>query len=423
MLGGWGDDVLYGGYGNDVLDGHAGDDWLFAGNGDDTLDGGVGNDILEGGAGSDFLVGGQGGDSLNGGSGNDVLHGEATDAGFDLVSAQVFRIYQATLDRAPDLGGLMGWTGRIQGGMSLDAAAACFVGSTEFQTRYGATTNGEFVTLLYNNVLNRAPDATGYANWVNQLSSGNMNRAEVVNSFAQGPEFQNNTAPDALSYGRAGLQADWSDDIFRLYQATLNRNPDTGGFADWTANLAEGQEYLDVITGFVGSTEFQARYGATTNGEFVTLLYNNVLNRAPDATGYANWVNQLNSGNMNRAEVVNSFAQSPEFRTDTADALEAWMRGQGGDRLAGGAGDNILFGGIGADTFVFDTSDGGTQVIADMEAWDTVEVDNSSYANANALIASLSQQGDDVVLNDNGTTIRFENTTISDFDTDMFVFV
>ena len=31
--------------------------------------------------------------------------------------------------------------------------------------------------------------------------------------------------------------------------------------------------------------------------------------------------------------------------------------------------DNILFGGIGADTFVFDTADGGTQVIADMEAW------------------------------------------------------
>tara|TARA_R100000687_G_scaffold79450_1_gene73687 strand:+ start:333 stop:581 length:249 start_codon:yes stop_codon:yes gene_type:complete len=55
--------------------------------------------------------------------------------------------------------------------------------------------------------------------------------------------------------------------------------------------------------------------------------------------------------------------------------------------------------------------------------WDTVEVDNSSYANANALIASLSQQGDDVVLNDNGTTIRFENTTIAAFDTDMFVFV
>jgi len=99
------------------------------------------------------------------------------------------------------------------------------------------------------------------------------------------------------------------------------------------------------------------------------------------------------------------------------------MRGQGGDRLAGGAGDNILFGGIGADTFVFNTSDGGTQTIADMEAWDTVQIENSSYASANALIAALTQVGDDVLLTDNGTTIQFENTILSEFDTDMFAIV
>ena len=384
---------------------------------------GSGNDLVIGNGAANMLAGSDGADTLIGGGGNDFLNGEATDWIFDPIAAQVFRLYQATLDRAPDLGGLMGWTGHIQGGLSLDEAAARFVGSAEFQARYGATTNSEFVTLLYNNVLNRAPDATGYANWVNQLNSGNMSRAEVVNSFAQSTEFQNNTAVDALSFSRAGLQADWSDDVFRLYNATLDRNPDVDGFGDWTSRLAEGREYLDVVTGFVNSAEFQARYGTTTNGEFVTLLYNNVLNRAPDATGYATWVNQLNSGNKSRAEVVQGFAQSAEFRADTADALEAWMRGQGGDRLAGGSGDNILFGGIGADTFVFDTTDGGTQVIADMEAWDTVEIDNSSYANVNSLIASLTQDGGDVVLNDNGTTIRFEDTNISQFDTDMFVFV
>ena len=58
-----------------------------------------------------------------------------------------------------------------------------------------------------------------------------------------------------------------------------------------------------------------------------------------------------------------------------------------------------------------------------MEAWDSVEIASSGYANASALIASLTQQGGDVILTDNGTTIRFENTTISNFDTDMFDFV
>jgi uncharacterized protein DUF4214 len=187
--------------------------------------------------------------------------------------------------------------------------------------------------------------------------------------------------------------------------------------------LAEGTDYLSVISGFVNSTEFQNTYGSTTNTEFVTLLYNNVLDRAPDAGGLVGWAGQLDSGALTRAEVVRGFAQSPEFRASSADALEAWMRGQGGDRLSGGSGDNILFGGIGADTFVFDTSDGGTQTIADMEAWDTVEIANSGYANANALIAGLTQDGTDVLLNDNGTTIRFENINLSAFDTDMFVFV
>jgi len=423
LLGGFGNDVLYGGYGNDVLIGHDGNDWLFAGSGDDSLDGGRGGDILDGGLGIDFLAGGEGSDSLSGGAGDDILNGESIDATYDPVAAQVFRLYQATLDRGPDAVGLEAWTGRlISGAMSLQEVAADFVNSPEFRASYGATSNAEFVTLLYNNVLGRKPDTTGLANWTDRLDSGAMSRAEVVQGFSESLEFSANTVAGALNVSLAGQQADWSDDVFRLYQATLDRAPDAVGFDRWTGDLGDGVDYLSVISGFVNSPEFQSTYGATTNVQFVTLLYNNVLGRNPDAAGLANWTDRLDSGAMSRAEVVSGFAQSPELRTDSADALEAWMRGQGGDQLAGGSGDNILFGGIGADTFVFDTADGGTQVIADIEAWDTVEIENSNHANVNALIASLTEEGGDVVLNDNGTTIRFENTTMSQFDTDMFVF-
>ena len=89
-------------------------------------------------------------------------------------------------------------------------------------------------------------------------------------------------------------------------------------------------------------------------------------------------MNQLNSGNLSRVEVVSRFAQSPEFRTANADALEAWGM---------------------------------------------IEIARANHATANVLTVGLSQQGDDVVLNDNGTTICFESTTINQFDTDMFVFV
>ncbi|HCS70124.1 MAG TPA: hypothetical protein DIW51_09170, partial [Rhodospirillaceae bacterium] len=386
--------------------------------------GGGGTDTIIGNAVSNVLEGGGGNDSLNGGAGADILNGESIDAGFDPVAGQVFRLYQATLDRNPDTAGHQGWTAQLMNGtVSLQQAAANFVNSPEFQNTYGATTNTQFVTLLYNNVLNRNPDPAGLNSWVSQLDSGALTRAQVVLGFSESAEFVGNSAAGALNFSRAGYQADWSDDVFRIYQATLGRNPDAGGFENWTENLANGGTYLDAITGFVNSVEFQNTYGSTTNSDFVTLLYQNVLGRAPNPAELAGWSNQLDSGALTRAEVVRGFAQSAEFQLASAPALEAWMRAQGGDRLAGGSGDNILFGGIGADTFVFDTADSGTQTIADMEAWDTVEIAGSSFANVNALIASLTQDGGDVVLNDNGTTIRFEDTTISDFDTDMFVFV
>jgi serralysin len=58
-----------------------------------------------------------------------------------------------------------------RGGASLQAVANGFIGSPEFLTRYGAsTTNTEFVTLLYNNVLNRDPDTGGLQNWLDALA-------------------------------------------------------------------------------------------------------------------------------------------------------------------------------------------------------------------------------------------------------------
>ncbi|MCJ7874807.1 DUF4214 domain-containing protein [Phaeobacter sp. J2-8] len=105
--------------------------------------------------------------------------------------------------------------------------------------------------------------------------------------------------------------------VYRLYQTTLGRVPDAAGHSAWTGRIAvEGQAVLDVVQGFVGSPEFQAQFGGLDNAEFVTLLYNNVLGRDPDATGLANWTGRLEDG-MTRAEVVRGFSDSPEFRADT----------------------------------------------------------------------------------------------------------
>lgn len=77
LWGGIGDDSLMDDLGNDVLQGEDGDDSLSGGRGDDRLLGGSGADELYGGEGQDFLDGGAGRDRVFGSLGDDILHGGA----------------------------------------------------------------------------------------------------------------------------------------------------------------------------------------------------------------------------------------------------------------------------------------------------------------------------------------------------------
>jgi hypothetical protein len=55
-------------------------------------------------------------------------------------------------------------------------------------------------------------------------------------------------------------------------------------------------------------------YGASSsNGDFITAVYNNVLDRTPDAEGYAWWVDQLtNNPEKTRQKVLADFSESDE---------------------------------------------------------------------------------------------------------------
>jgi Ca2+-binding RTX toxin-like protein len=328
---------------------------LTGGTGPDWLVGQGGNDILHGGGGSDYLDGGGGFNTAtyngvyrqyavwrNGG----VVTGGPEGASDTLVNiqriqfvdgylatsptdtaGQVYRIYEATLNRAPDQGGLTNWVNSLNGGTSLQTVVNGFVGSQEFQTVYGALDNAGFVTLLYNNVLHRAPDAGGLANWVGFLTSGAMTRAQVVLGFSE-------SAEDIAALAAPVQQGLWVGDpsaaqVARLYDTVLAREPDSGGLANWTHMLETGTSLQTVANGFVGSQEFQSVYGTLDNNGFVTLLYANVLHRAPDSQGLANWVNALSSGQDTRAQVVAGFSESLEHISNLAPHIDSgiWVTG------------------------------------------------------------------------------------------------
>ena len=362
------------------------------------------------------LTGGRGPDLLDGREGADILLGEPQDAGSDACAAQIFRLYQATLGRDPDLTGLINWSRRLETGERVLAEIVDgFTNSAEFRQSYGDADNRAFVTLLYDNVLDRAPDDRGLANWTGRLDRGEMSRAQVVLGFSESAEFRSATVADALAYSHVGVQVRFSDDIYRLYRATLDRDPDLNGFLNWTARLADGMPFLTAVSGFVNSAEFAQTYGATGNEAFVTLLYDNVLDRAPDDRGLANWTGRLDRGEMSRAQVVQGFAQSHEFTAATRPDLIRWVKAQGKDDVLDGAGgDNILMGGMMSDTFVFRAADDGRHVVVDPEPWDILRLEGFGYDSAADVAPHLQADGEDTMFSDAGVTIRFIDTGMQD---------
>jgi serralysin len=109
--------------------------------------------------------------------------------------------------------------------------------------------------------------------------------------------------------------------VARLYHTTLDRLPDADGLVDWTTELKSGTSLLEISDGFTNSAEFQQHYGTLDNAGFVTLLYNNVLDRQPDSAGMAAWTGSMDSGKT-RAEVVVEFSESAEHQILRASYID-----------------------------------------------------------------------------------------------------
>lgn len=112
-----------------------------------------------------------------------------TGAGFHEPHADILRLYFAIFDRPPDIGGALYWIDRYDAGESIERIAQHMSQSPEFLSIYGATDDDRFVEALYRNVLNRAPDASGFQFWTEGLRSGAFPRLWVLRHFADSSEF------------------------------------------------------------------------------------------------------------------------------------------------------------------------------------------------------------------------------------------
>ena len=225
-------------------------------------------------------------------------------------------LYQAVLGRAPDFAGLQTWINLVNsGGMSIATAAASFVGSAEFASRFGALTDAQFVGVLARNVSGSASTASE-GDFIDALAAG-TSRGTVALQFA---ESATNVLGTLSMSGDSGY-----GEVYRIYETTLGRAPDPAGLPGYLSALQSGASLQSIVQDFTASQEYFQDFGNDSNTQFVTELYKLGLGRAPDPAGLQNWVNDL-SGGMSRSNVVLAISDSTESRADTASAThDNWV--------------------------------------------------------------------------------------------------
>lgn len=159
---------------------------------------------------------------------------QAIESGPEYLDDVVTGLYQSLLNRAPDSGGLAAWVGALQNGATIEQVTAAIAGSPEFFKDAGGT-NADFLTALYRDILNRAPDSAGFTAWQNALAGG-LSRSAVAAAFLGSEEYQR-------------------DLVSSYYQEFLGRNPDPEGWSAWVQAMQAGLTDQSVLAAILGSAE------------------------------------------------------------------------------------------------------------------------------------------------------------------------
>ena len=192
-----------------------------------------------------------------------------------------------------------------------------FYTSSEFAAKSAKMTDAAYITNLYNTYLGRAPDAAGLAGWEALLKSG-ATRLSLLNGFINSEEFIGICQRYRIAHG-SFKPANYRDQYYnvtafvgRLYKLFLNRNPEPAGLEGWCKTLILNEQSGDQLAwNFVYSKEFQGR--PLTDEQYITIMYNGLLGRAPDAAGLAGWV--ANVKRNGRGVVFDGFIASAEWKS------------------------------------------------------------------------------------------------------------
>ncbi len=154
------------------------------------------------------------------------------------------------------------------------------------------THNALQVKKLYNQVLHRDPELSGWEYWTRRVNSGTASLGTLASGIFESPEHI-----DPI--------------VTQMYHDYLFRSPDPDGLAYWRGIWQHDGEPENVIAGIVGSPEFFQSAGGTNQG-WVTEMYHRLLDREPDPQGLSFWTAKLGTGTLDRFHVILGFVESDE---------------------------------------------------------------------------------------------------------------
>jgi murein DD-endopeptidase MepM/ murein hydrolase activator NlpD len=162
-------------------------------------------------------------------------------------TAPTIRLYLGFFLRIPDYRGLDYWIRKVRAGTPLDTAASQFAAGSEFIRRYGDLDNTAYVTQLYRNLFDRAPDASGLDYWKRRLDGG-AKRGWVMRQLCESPEYQRKTSAQVK--------------VIQIHAAMVKAAPTAAEYKRWTdwVNGAGTTGVTDLVKYLRTGAAYNARF-------------------------------------------------------------------------------------------------------------------------------------------------------------------
>lgn len=175
-------------------------------------------------------------------------------------------LYVGYFDRAPDPAGMQFWTDQIENGRELNTIAADFAASPVAKSLYpflatpDVSTATSFITSVYQNLFNTAPDAEGLAFWKGVLENGSVAPADMIEAIIKGATGTGKQVLDnKLAVAKDFVESAANKPGFEFDTAAENAAKDAlDGVTEDAATVETGKAKTDAFLGDVVD-------GATTN--------------------------------------------------------------------------------------------------------------------------------------------------------------